>query len=127
MERSLEHKLSRVQRRLAKWRAEHGAPTAIPATIWENAVELSESLGLSLVARELRLDYSNLKRRVEIRRQGPTFVEVLRPEAYQSAGRGATLGRCSVECELAPGRTLKLQLENPGPSELAAFLKNWAN
>lgn len=127
MERGLEGRFNRVQQQLAKWRAEHGRPTPIPSTIWEGAVDLSESLGLTLVARELRLDYSSLKKRVESRRQGPTFIEVLRPDAHPSSYKRLTLGRCSVECELAPGRTLKIQLEDPGSSELAAFLKDWAN
>ena len=122
MERDFEVRLTKVQRQLTRWRADHAAPTPIPSKIWDSAVELSSILGLSLVARELRLDYSSLRKRVQKSNQAPTFVEVLRPNVPSNS-----LGRCVLKCDSAEGKRLTLQLNNPGPSELATLLREWSN
>jgi hypothetical protein len=56
--------LEQTRNKLAAWRQRNKAPKPIPDDIWKAAVELSHQLGLTAVSRELKLDYSSLKRRV---------------------------------------------------------------
>jgi hypothetical protein len=70
--------LEQTRSKLATWRQRNKAPKPIPDEIWTAAVELSHQMGLGFVARELKLDYSNLKRKAaEPPPQTMQFFELL--------------------------------------------------
>ena len=70
--------LEQTRSKLTAWRQRNKAPKPIPDEIWTAAVELSHHMGLGVVARELKLDYGNLKRKAaEPSPQPMQFFELL--------------------------------------------------
>lgn len=72
----------RLQERFGRWRANKGAgPDPIPAKLWEAAVKLCRTHGVSRVSKWLRLHHTTLKKRLGRRRvpgsvqHQPLFVE----------------------------------------------------
>ncbi len=61
---SLPAEISEVRARVERWRGERDGWSRMPGDLWEAAVELARSHGVSLVSRALRLDYTSLKKRV---------------------------------------------------------------
>ena len=62
---SLSKELDQVGRRLRQRRRAHPARARLPDEMWTAAVEVAGERGICATARTLRLDYANLKRRVE--------------------------------------------------------------
>ena len=52
-----------VRQQILEWRAEHKAPIAFPATIWDSAVQLAKEFGCGVTSRNLKLGYGCLKKR----------------------------------------------------------------
>ena len=74
--------VQRLHERLGRWRANKGAgPEPIPPKLWEAAVKLCRTHGVSPVSRWLRLHHTALKKRLGRRsspssaRPQPRFVE----------------------------------------------------
>jgi hypothetical protein len=74
--------VQRLQERFGRWRENKGAgPEPIPAKLWEAAVKLCRTHGVSRVSRWLRLQHTTLKKRLGRRtaphslRPQPRFVE----------------------------------------------------
>ena len=75
--------LEALQRQVTTWRRAQRGRSRLPNDLWDAAVSLAGSKGVSWVARALRLDYHRLKRRCtqgagDASKPGssPTFVEV---------------------------------------------------
>src|ERR1017187_6401778 len=117
-----ERALDQLGRRLEEWRRSNAAPTPIPSEIWVKAAELATRVGLAKVSKALRLDYSNLKKRVDRvssnRQVPPTFVELLSPMA-------GGLGECALEVESAHGARMRVQINCPTPAGLACLLREF--
>mgnify|MGYP006300235627 CR=1 FL=1 len=45
-----------IERELTRWRKTHHAPTPLPDHIWKRAADLGAQLGVTVVARSLRLN-----------------------------------------------------------------------
>lgn len=74
--------IHRLQERFGRWRANKGAgPKPIPPKLWEAAIKLCGTYGVSRVSRWLRLHYTTLNERLGRRcaprsvRPQPRFVE----------------------------------------------------
>lgn len=113
--------LARAAERFEKWRKRGRPRRKIPDGLWDLAGTLAESYGVNPTARALRLDYYDLKRRVQAARpSGPpdpetaaTFVEVLRQPG----------GECVVEIE--DRRGAKMTIRHPGPVDVVALTKSF--
>jgi len=68
---SLPAEVSKVRARVERWRGEREGWSRMPGDLWESAVELARRHGVSLVSRELGLDYTALKKRVVKEVSGP--------------------------------------------------------
>lgn len=118
--------LNQLGLRLKSWRRDHSAPTPIPAEIWRHAAELASAMSVSTVAKTLRLDYSRLKKLARGEddstaptfRPSPAFVE-LRPMLMDG------IGQCVVEVESSRGSRMRIQMENPHCSNLAALIRDF--
>lgn len=114
--------LQRVGRELAEWRRTHHAPSRIPETVWARAVRLAAQEGVSVVARALRLNHTQLKRRMEVVpavESTPTFIELLPSVA-------ANIGECAVEVESHRGARMRIVMKNVSPVCLAGILRDFA-
>ena len=74
--------VQRLQERLERWRTNKGAgPEPIPPKLWDAAIKLCRTHGVSRVSRWLRLHHTTLKKRLGRRsspnsaRPEPRFVE----------------------------------------------------
>lgn len=57
--------MQELGRRLEEWRSAHAPRRRLPEELWEAAVVIAKQEGIYRTARGLRLDYANLKRRVQ--------------------------------------------------------------
>lgn len=113
----LSSRLNRTRTQLAAWRESHGAPQPIPAEIWHSAVELSQQLGVGTVARELKLDYANLKRRAgQTKVAAPNFIELLGPVLSER------IGSCVLQLQ-SPRCQATVQLEQVTPQAVGGILR----
>ena len=116
-----------VLRSLAAWRKKRESGARIPERVWKKAVELAEVHGVAKTAKTLRLDFYDLRRRVEERGAGRPgeeseggFVEVL--------PGGLLAGpECLIEIEDPRGRRLRVSLSGRGTVEAASVVATaWA-
>ena len=62
---TLNGQLERLQRRLEVWRKSHKPRSQLPRRLWKEAGRLAGHYGLNKTAKVLRLDYYDLKKRVD--------------------------------------------------------------
>jgi hypothetical protein len=112
----------KLRQELESWRKTgHGR---VPERLWSAAVELARVVGVSRVARVLRLDYYGLKKRVQRplestlaqKRQAPSFVEVAFPSVRAVA-------QCTLKLEDPSGARLTVELPASNVGELAGIAK----
>ena len=109
--------LDRVRWRFEHWRQTRRRRSPIPEVLWTVALAAATTHGAYRTARALRLNYTDLKRRLGTMDGTPapaTFVELL------PAARGGS-PVCTLELENARGTTLRLQLPGITPPDLAAL------
>ena len=122
--RTLPAALERAAGRFDKWRKSRRKGEKIPDELWGLAAKLGGKYGLNKTAARLRLDYYDLKRRIEttvppVKRssaRAPTFIEVI-PET-PSVGH-----KCIVEFERPGGSKMRIHFESADAAELAALGK----
>lgn len=112
--------LARAQARFEAWRRRRSPGTRIPELLWDLAVELTGSHGVSRTATALKLDYYSLKRRAASAKappqcSAPTFVEL--PAAVPAVACGR---ECVIELDDGTGLTLRMQLKGYEAGDIAA-------
>ena len=119
--RTVPRPLALATQRFEKWRSGSPARRKIPEGLWDLAATLGETYGVHRTARVLRLDYYDLKRRVEAAgskvapgsETATTFVEVL-PHA---------VGECIVEIEDSRGAKMTIRLS--GSVDVVALTRSF--
>jgi hypothetical protein len=111
--------LEEVDQRFKRWRSSRRRGTPIPEDLWASAVGLARAQGLNRTAQALRLDYYDLKKRLQCAEGGacarqapPTFLEWRTP---------AAIGSCECRLELQNARGAKMRIELKG-GDLAGSL-----
>ena len=113
-----------LQEELRRWRERQSGRPRLPEELWQSATRLARQLGVSQVARQLRLNYADLRRRVEERTEvaprgnQPAFVEL----AWQNPTESARTG--GFRAELEKGR-LTLHLGDNAGAVLAVVEAFW--
>lgn len=117
------NELAELERELARWRRDHGAPTPIPSRVWEKAAALAAEQGVHFVARSLKLNPTQLKRKMEGAPDQPsstaTFIELL-----PSISSG--ISECALEVESSRGSRMRVVMKNVPPHSLASILREFA-
>jgi hypothetical protein len=110
--------LTRAAARFEAWRAGHTSRRPLPAALWDRATEVAARHGVHRTARTLRLNYYDLKERVERRgpaaMAAPAFVEVRTAPPARDA-------KVLVEFEDARGAKMRIHLKGGGTPDLAAL------
>jgi len=109
--KELPGKVQEVREALERWRRTRPKRSAIPEKYWQSAVRLAKEYGVSQTANALRLNYGDLKKRMQgVRGEGlpvpvaePTFVEL----GWQP---GMPRAPWAVEMEHRSGAKLKIVL-----------------
>jgi hypothetical protein len=94
--------LLELSQRLEEWRNANPPRTRLPEPFWEAAVEMAQRHGLHRTSNALRMDYMQLKKRLQPAAQPsrpvpPAFLELLATPAPGPV-------ECVVELESAYGR-----------------------
>ncbi len=104
--------LEEAKARFEKWRQTRKGKAAIPDELWSAAASVARKEGVSRTSTELRVEWSELKRRMTaaagVSRQtaSPAFVELVAPQSQ-------SLSECMIELE---GRRCKLRIQLKGAS-----------
>ena len=109
--------LDRVRWRFERWRRTRAHHSRIPEALWAAALAAAKTHGVHRTARALRLNYTDLKRRLGGANSGPDrapFVELL-------SVPGPTGPACTLELEHPRGTKLRLQLQGITPPDLTAL------
>lgn len=101
--------LEKIQEKFGTWRNNKKKRGRIPKALWEAAVNLSKDYSLGRIATTLRLNYRELKRRVQVcnskKNSGvdltTQFIEVNMKEMISSV-------ECTVEMEDKSGAKMKM-------------------
>jgi len=125
-ERSKESRvLEAVAGRFDRWREKRSWGERIPEALWKAATDLAGRVPISRVSRELRLDYYELKERVDGRSRSKSiqttapFVELKADQAIEVKQESCAV----VEMETEGGRKVKIAIQQ---AEVATILE-WAS
>lgn len=119
-------RLERTRRRFDRWRRTCQGRSRIPDDLWVSAAKVAGQCGVSRTARELRLDYYALKKRLEShtgllsRRRSR---DVLDPEAASANRRAAPATFVELPSPLSVSRECVLELESPDGAKMRVHLK----
>lgn len=107
--------LEQVKQRFVLWRGSRKRGEHISNALWVAAVALVERHGLQRTAKELRIDYGGLKKRLErdadparLGKVKTQFVEMFAPPAFSAA----PMLECIVEMENARGGKMRVELRS---------------
>ena len=113
-----------LQRRLDELRSTRPHRTKLPETVWQAAVELAREHGLYSVAHPLRLDYTQLKKRlagvvtVSRKAAAPAFVELI-------GSHPTAMSECMIEFESALGSKMRIQWKGTSGPDWTSLLGAW--
>ena len=113
-----------LQRELEQFRGSHAHRTRLPESLWQAAVVLARQHGLNLVAHPLRLDYTQLKKRLggvvkaPRRAASPAFVELI-------SAHPTTVSECVIEFESSIGSKILIQWKGSAGPDWASLLRAW--
>lgn len=106
--------LEQVKQHFALWRESRKRGERISNALWAKAVAMVQQHGLQQTAKELRIDYGQLKKRLEhgagtqgISKPETGFMELLVPAAFGAVPMAA----CIVEMENARGAKMRVELK----------------
>jgi hypothetical protein len=124
-QRALPSDLRRAQTQFLAWRRRRQPGSRIPEPLWQLAVRLVSSYGLSRTATALRLDFYRLKKQVaaassQLESNGPAFVEVPAPAVL--VGKQAR-----VELDNGAGVSLRVHLVGYDAADLEALTRRFWN
>jgi hypothetical protein len=120
---SLPEDLEQLRQQFAEFRTTQPARSRLPEPLWAAATELAARYGVHRIARELRLDYTGLKKRLEQRkRPKPKLAASVPPTFVEWVGPAAAVTPCHVEVESAHGK-LRFALPMMATTELVSLLR----
>jgi hypothetical protein len=117
--------LEQVRRRFEEFRGTQTRRVRLPETLWQEAGEMARRYGVNVVAHELHLDYSKLKREMGKQDQADVSRKKIQPPAFVELIGGAPSGMtsCLVEMETAQGGKLRLDMKAMATAELAGLIR----
>lgn len=144
-EGEISNQLQQLGGRLKEWRDSQTPRRRLPEELWEAAVVVARQEGIYQTARALRLDYANLKRRIEttggkeaiapptfqqdrrsVKRRRKLAASVKRgtePATFVELVAGAIGGDCLIEVEGGGGR-MRIQMKLTAP-EVMSLVRDW--
>jgi hypothetical protein len=115
--RNTSKQIDQLRRRLDAWRQSHRPRARIPEGLWNLAVKLAGRNGLNKTAKALRLDYYDLKKRLDAaavvsQGPGPSFIELNSPVL-------SSIPECLIEFEARSGAKMKIHLKSMAMPDLS--------
>lgn len=103
--------LSQLRHQLDAWRQSQSQASRLPEAVWISAATLTTTHGVGHVARTLRLDYNQLKRRVT---QAPGRSALLPPPAFVELQLHDSWHGASASC--------RIELSDPAGGKMTVHL-----
>jgi hypothetical protein len=122
---SLPTSLEEVQAQFENWRrTRNNRRDPIPSRLWEAAVKLSDSYSINIVAKALRLNYSDLKEHVHERSAGAN-VKTLPAAGFIDLGCSQSHfeSECVVKMQDASGLKIKMSVRGKADFNLLQLAK----
>ena len=116
--------LARGRSRFLSWRVTRKPGSRIPPALWELAVRLAKSHGVSCVATVLGLDYYSVQKRAKAADapappSGPAFVELAAPVLVAK--------QCRFELDNGSGATIRVRLVGYDAADLEALARGFGD
>jgi len=112
------HQINHLQKRLDVWRKAHRQGSRLPRRIWKAAVEVAEQCGVNKTAKALRLNYYDLKKRLDagsVRGASvPSFIEL-------SPATSGLTPECIIEFETRNGAKMRVHIKGMEVPDLNAL------
>jgi len=105
--------LSKVTARFSAWRNAPKRTKKIPEELWQAAVELSNEYAINQISKTLRLNYTDLKKRVKMvnKENLPTATPQSRMKFIELGGDpGSPAPECIVEMQDGNGAKMRIHL-----------------
>jgi hypothetical protein len=116
--------IEQLQREFDQFRSTRPRRTRLPEPLWQSAMELARQYGLYSVAHPLRLDYTQLKKRLggvaglPKKVPAPAFVELI-------ASHPATVSEFLIEFESSRWGKMRIQWKGSAPPDWSSLLRAW--
>jgi hypothetical protein len=128
--------IAQLQRQFEQFRSSHAHRTRLPESLWQAAVVLARQHGLNLVAHPLRLDYTQLKKRLGgVVVAAPKRASVVTSKLAKSAAAAsfveliaspsATRSECVIEFESSIGDKMRIQWKGSADPDWAGLFRAW--
>lgn len=120
--------LHELAKKLAEWRRTHAVGARVPDWLWKWAAEVAALHGVSRTATALKLNYSNLKRRVAEKTAAvPRRPECMPPDGFVELDPEpfAMPCQCRIEFEKPCGSRLRVELTGSMPDLAALAHRFW--
>lgn len=109
------------------WRKTRQHRSSIPESLWQKVLDLTKSYPKSKVAQQLKLNYSELKRRLDSLNgqqvtSSPSFVEIGLPAMDGKSQR--TSSSCHLEVETVSGTRFRCIVHGDIPADLLPFCRS---
>lgn len=121
--------LRRAAEQFARWRNAHDLGTRIPVRLWQLAVDLAVTYGVSRTATALALDYYSLKRRLTDRPL-PSVHGSSSPDSSAFVELPASTfhpwGECIIECEKSNGEKMRICWKGAAPDFVGLSRSFWS-
>ncbi|MEE9161491.1 MAG: hypothetical protein V3U35_00840 [Candidatus Neomarinimicrobiota bacterium] len=110
--------IDRVRQRLERWRRTRKKRSRIPEGLWNAAVQLAGRYGVNKTAQSLRLNYYELKKRLDAApRAAPVGREPI--ASFVELASPALVPECLVELESPSGTKMRIHLKGTAAPDLA--------
>jgi hypothetical protein len=128
--------IAQLQRQFEQFRSSHAHRTRFPEPLWQAAVELARQHGLNLVAHPLRLDSTQLKKRLGgVVVAAPKRASVVTSKLAKStaaasfveliASPSATRAECVIEFDSSIGGKMRIQWKGSSNPDWAGLFRAW--
>ena len=118
--RVLGGQLAEAKRGFEQWRRQGKRRGRIPEDLWEMAVEAARVHGVRATARQLRLNTTKLKKRIQPLKQDQVSED--RPDFVELPWLGAApVPECVLEAEDRAGRKLRIHLKGAATAQAASL------
>ncbi len=119
---SPETRLERTRKKFENWRETKNGHPRIPEALWTRAIELSADYSVNKIARALRLNNMDLKKRVDSTSGGQKPAKIAKPSFVELDSSLAPLGpECVLEFEQPGGARMKISIKGQAADALAAL------
>ena len=105
--------LEKVQNQFETWRKTRKSRQPIPERLWQAAARLSQNYPTTKIAGALRLNYTQLKKRIDDAKTSPPIIQDMCPTFIELdlGACPASACECMIEIKLCDGSEMKMHFK----------------